>query len=481
MTYCAIRPSDSTIVVGRYGRHLNKGDTMSPRRILTILTALALYTTILAPAASAGSAASTEAAPIASSGPSATERAARFRAEHGLRSDAAFVERSLKDAAFSNLYFGVPLTGDEAAAVVGEVRSQDALLPTLEAARGRAGFVGAFFTRDQLTISVSVGHSDMEAMAATTAPGGAKVKVQTVPYSLDELEATRKRVESDWDVLAAEGITISQVGIDASTGRVHVIVADDGTGSASERFASTYGPIVTLETLPVAGSLLACTSIKDCGTKGGLAAKAGPYLCSTGFLAQETANVFSPVRMLTAGHCISGAGGVNAGSTWSNELGTTTWGKGSHLKFDANLDGGAFSLGSSTPTTKNDYFVSTTDIRKVRGVRTNANQVVGLTVCRSGRTSLFDCGTIRAADTSVDLGAGFIFRHMWKVQMDSASGDSGAGFIDLSANMNAVGILSGGTREGIFPYTLYTWYSSVQDAQIYLNLKTCGAGIAPSC
>ncbi len=454
---------------------------MSAHRILVILAAAAIFAAIVAPATAAEASAGGSAPPVVGSVPGETDNAARFRMDHGLRSDIAYVERSLQDASFSNVYFGVPLTNEEAAIVLNEVRAQDELLPTLEAAQQTPGFVGAFFTRDQLTISVSGSGSTMRAVTASTAPIGARVQVQTVPFPRNDLETARERLEDDWSRLAAEGITLSQVGIDAATGRVHVIVAADSTDRAPETLESRYGPSVSVETLPVTGSLLACTSIKDCGTKGGLAAKAGAVVCSTGFLAQETVNVFSPVRMVTAGHCINAAGGVNAGSTWTNELGTTTWGKGSHVKFDANLDGGAFSLGNSTPTAKNEYFVSTSDIRQVRGVRTNANQVVGLTVCRSGRTSLFDCGTIRAADTSVDLGAGFIFHHMWKVQMDSDNGDSGAGFIDLSASMNAVGILSGGTREGIFPYTLYTWYSSMQDTQIYLNLKTCGAGIAPSC
>lgn len=133
------------------------------------------------------------------------------------------------------------------------------------------------------------------------------------------------------------------------------------------------------------------------------------------------------------------------------------------------------------PSVKNEYFETPTQIYRYTGVRSEANQVVGMITCRSGRTSGTDCGYIRAANTAVNLGAGFTFNSMWKVQTNSAPGDSGAGFLDQSSNHNAMGILSGSTREGVVPWTDYTWYTSVPRVQTLLNVKTCGAGIAPSC
>ena len=440
------------------------------------MAAVLLVTVIPSPAAGASPSEATVRA-----GTADLLSATRFREDHGLRSDPAYVEKTLVDAAFADGTFGVPLSPAEAALVLSEVRAQDALLPALAAARETPGCVGAYFVRDQLTISVSAGEAAMEATATAAAPNGAKVVISRVPFALKDLEAARSQIEEDWERLEAEGVSISQVGIDPALGRVRVVVGEDRTGQALELLTSRFGKVLAVEVTPVESSLFAgCNSIKDCGTKGGLAAKSGGWTCSTGFLAQEPGGVFAPVRMLTAGHCIRDAGGVNGGVAWKNESATITWGKGTHQKFDRNLDGGAFSLGSSTPTTKNAYFAGTSDIRLVRGVRTNGNQVVGLTVCRSGRTSGFDCGIIRAADTSVTLG-GQQFWAMWKVDMQSAGGDSGAGFIDLASSMNAVGILSGGTREGIIPWTDYTWYSSVGDAEWFLKLKTCGTGQAPSC
>jgi hypothetical protein len=257
----------------------------------------------------------------------------------------------------------------------------------------------------------------------------------------------------------------------------------DGTGNAKETLTARYGPSVDVVISPVVGSLLACNNITDCGTKGGLAAKSGIHICSTGFLAQAPGNVFQPVRMVTAGHCIKDAGGVNGGVVWKSEAGTVTWGKGTHQLFGAANDVGAFSLAAATPAVKNEYYASgTADIRRVRGVRTEAAQTVGMTLCRSGRTSGFDCGILRARSTSVDLGTGFVFCCLWKVEMFSDHGDSGAGFIDLAPNMNAVGTLVGGTREGIIPWTDYTWYNSMADMETYMGLRTCGAGTgAPSC
>lgn len=457
---------------------------MPLRRVGAMKVAVAIAASLWVSSPSAAADPSASYPPAADGTTDVTEEAAtKFRSDHGLRSDTTYVRASLKNQPFSNGEFGVPLTADEALAVHAEIAAQEAVLPTLDAAQSARGFVSAYFTRDQLTITVSDDGAAVRAVISARAPVGATVTVERRPFTLAVLEQTQKAVAGDWASLARDKIILSQVGIDSTTGLVHVVVSKDPTGRARETLLSRYGPSVDVEITPVVGSLLACNSIKDCGTKGGLAAKSGAHLCSTGFLAQQQGNVFSPVRMVTAGHCIKDAGGVNGGLPWQSEAGTVTWGKGTHQLFGAANDVGAFSLGTAALPVRNEYFASgTVDIRRVRGVRTEAAQTVGLNLCRSGRTSGFDCGILRARSTSVDLGAGFVFCCLWKVEMASALGDSGAGVIDLAPNMNAVGTLVGGTREGFIPFHDYTWYNSMADMETFMGLRTCGAGTgAPSC
>ena len=79
----------------------------------------------------------------------------QFRESLGLAADATLVGQTFSDPTYSDDSFGIPMTKAEAASVRAEVDAQDALLKTVTAATKLPGFVGAYFTHDQLTLSVS--------------------------------------------------------------------------------------------------------------------------------------------------------------------------------------------------------------------------------------------------------------------------------------------------------------------------------------
>ena len=267
------------------------------------------------------------------------------------------------------------------------------------------------------------------------------------------------------------------------TGRVHVVVASGGdpakVAELTKALESAYGNLLDVEVVPVTASLLACTSSTTVERRAVWRASPVPSSARPGSSCRRTVRRFPR-------------------STWSRRdtalrtpgrrrrCGLEERRQHDHLGDErqaivgASGDAGAFRVGT-VPSVRNEYFQTPTEIFSYKGVRSEANQVVGMIACRSGKASGTDCGYIRAANTAVNLGAGFTFTSMWKVQMNSDHGDSGAGFLDQTANHNAMGILSGGTREGIVPWTDYTWYTSVPKVQSLLNVRTCGAGIAPSC
>ena len=155
----------------------------------------------------------------------------------------------------------------------------------------------------------------------------------------------------------------------------------------------------------------------------------GGGLCSIGFVAHTLAGA---PRLITAGHCTRAGGQV---------LGTNNVPIGPVRSSTFNRDGdwGVVDVGPGwrpTPSVSGEN-------RASLAVTGTATAPVGSTVCRSGTTSGWRCGTVKATDVTANYDAGPV-TGLVLTDACSEGGDSGGPFM---AGSSAVGLLSGGTGD----------------------------------
>jgi hypothetical protein len=294
------------------------------------------------------------------------------------------------------------LTAAQARARVRQEAAAMAIEPAAKAAAGTA-FGGSWF--DATTGKLVVGVSTPDAAAAVRDTGASVVRVGQSLATLDAAKATLDKTAAPADVVAWR--------VDPRRGGLVVTVRKGG--DAGGFLAAARVPVVVEEVSTGASTFAA-------GTVGG-----DPYYingntrCSIGFSVRG--------GFVSAGHC----GGVN-----SNVVG---W-DGSWM--------GTFA-GSSFPG--NDYsFIRTgggwwnapvvlgwgaTPDRLVRG---SAEAPVGSSICRSGSTTHWHCGTVLAKNETVNYAQGAVYQ-MTKTSVCAEPGDSGGSFI---TGEQAQGVTSGG-------------------------------------
>jgi streptogrisin C len=76
-------------------------------------------------------------------------------------------------------------------------------------------------------------------------------------------------------------------------------------------------------------------------------------------------------------------------------------------------------------------------------VRGSTEAAVGAAICRSGRTTQWRCGTIRAKNVTVNYSSGETILNLTQTTACSEGGDSGGSFI--TGPGQAQGVLSGGS------------------------------------
>lgn len=156
---------------------------------------------------------------------------------------------------------------------------------------------------------------------------------------------------------------------------------------------------------------------------GGMPIFGGSSRCSLGFSARNTAGV---VYILTAGHC------TNLGGTWTGSAGTI--GPVAGTSFPTN-DYGRIQVTNSS-------WVPTSKIQGGSTVLGKTVAAVGTSVCRSGSTTGFRCGTIQATNQTVCYPQGCVYQ-MTRTNACAQPGDSGGPYV--SSTRQAQGTLSGGS------------------------------------
>ncbi|HEV2780733.1 MAG TPA: S1 family peptidase [Actinophytocola sp.] len=164
---------------------------------------------------------------------------------------------------------------------------------------------------------------------------------------------------------------------------------------------------------------------------GGQAITTGGARCSLGFNARAgTARI-----VITAGHC------TNIGSSWSGVGGTIGTRRGS--SFPGN-DYGAITVTSSAAvsTALVDRYSSGSDVT----VAGSSQAGVGSSICRSGSTTGWRCGTIQAHNQTVRYPQGTV-TGLTRTTACAEPGDSGGSFVSPNGatRVQAQGMTSGGS------------------------------------
>ncbi|WP_445528422.1 S1 family peptidase [Streptomyces cyslabdanicus] len=302
------------------------------------------------------------------------------------------------------------LSARQAEARLAAERTATAVEPKARAAAGSA-YGGSWFddATGRLTVAVTSDASD-SALRAVRATGAT---VHSVQHSARQLDTAKARLDS---TSAPRGVSGWRVDPKANTVVVDVVRSARSDNDV-QRFlaqARTAGP-VTVRTVSAAPRTFAA------GTVGGDPYYTGNVRCSIGF------SVYG--GFVTAGHCGRPGAGV---SGWDGSYIGTFQGS----SFPDN-DYAWVSVGSGWWTVPVVLGWGTVPDQLVHG---SAVAPVGSSVCRSGSTTHWHCGTVLAQNETVNYAEGAV-HELTKTSVCAEPGDSGGSFI---SGDQAQGVTSGG-------------------------------------
>ncbi|KOV96125.1 S1 family peptidase [Streptomyces sp. NRRL B-3648] len=302
------------------------------------------------------------------------------------------------------------LTREQAEARIADERTAAALAPKVRRTAGEA-YAGSWFdsAKGRLTVALTP-DAPADTRRAIRAAGA---EIRTAAHTARQLDAVKARLDR---LSAPPGV--SGWHVDPVAGTVVVdIVREDRSDNDVRHFVSRAreaGP-VTVRSVSAAPRTFAA------GTVGGDPYYTGNVRCSIGF------SVYG--GFVTAGHCGRPGAGV---SGWDGSYIGTFQGS----SFPDN-DYAWVSVGSGWWTVPVVLGWGTVPDQLVRG---SAVAPVGSSVCRSGSTSHWHCGTVLATDETVNYSQGAVHQ-LTKTSVCAEPGDSGGSFI---TGDQAQGVTSGG-------------------------------------
>ncbi|MFD6423664.1 S1 family peptidase [Streptomyces sp. NPDC060198] len=316
------------------------------------------------------------------------------------------------------------LTPAQAKARIAAEKTATAQEPAARRAAG-ASYGGSWF--DAGTGKLTVGVTDAKAAAAVRAAGA---DVKLVAHTQRALDRTKSGIDA---LDAPDGVTSWHV--DAKAGSVVVDVAaasakDDEVRSFLTR-ARHEGPVTVRQVAQAPKTLSA-------GTVGGDPYYTGNVRCSIGF------SVYG--GFVTAGHCSQAGAAVRGwdGSAIGNFQGSTFPGD----------DYAWVNVANGWWTVPVVLGWGTVSDQLVRG---SAEAPIGASICRSGSTTHWHCGTVLAKNETVNYSQGAVYQ-MTKTNVCAEGGDSGGSFI---SGDQAQGVTSGGW--GNCSTGGETWYQPINE------------------
>ncbi|GGS11494.1 serine protease [Streptomyces humidus] len=302
------------------------------------------------------------------------------------------------------------LTERQASARLRAERDAASLEPEARRTAGPA-YAGSWFDAADGRLTVAVTSRASQATRAAIGSAGAVVRV--VQHSARTLDAAKSRV----DRLTAPAAVASWHVDPAANSVVITVLRDRRDDNDVRRFLAQ-----ARATAPVSVETVAATPRTfAAGTVGGDPYYTGNVRCSIGF------SVYG--GFVTAGHCGGAGAGVRG---WDGSY----VGEFRGSSFPDN-DYAWVSVGSGWWTVPVVLGWGTVPDQLVRG---SAEAPVGSSVCRSGSTTHWHCGTVLAKNETVNYSQGAVHQ-MTKTSVCAEGGDSGGSFI---SGDQAQGVTSGG-------------------------------------
>ncbi|MEU7568767.1 S1 family peptidase [Streptomyces fradiae] len=296
------------------------------------------------------------------------------------------------------------------AAAADRLRAESAARAVEAPARRAAGaaYGGSWFDAGSGRLTVAL--TDRARRAAVEAAGADTVLVRRTARALDAAKARIDRLDAPAGVASWH--------VDPEANAVAVNVVDDRRGDPAVRAfverARQAGPVAVRTTGEAPRTFAA-------GTVGGDPYYTGNVRCSIGFSVHG--------GFVTAGHCGSRGAAVYG---WDRSYVGTF--QGSSFPGD---DYAWVSVGSGWWTVPVVLGWGTVPDQLVRG---SAEAPIGASVCRSGSTTRWHCGTVLARNETVNYSQGAVHQ-MTKTSVCAEPGDSGGSFI---SGDQAQGVTSGG-------------------------------------
>ncbi|MFF7277049.1 alpha-lytic protease prodomain-containing protein [Streptomyces griseorubiginosus] len=302
------------------------------------------------------------------------------------------------------------LSRQQAEARLAAEKQATALEPVARKAAGES-YGGSWFEADRGTLTVAVTPGTSAGTLRDIRATGAAVR--TVAHSARELAATQARIDK---LPAPDAVSSWHVDQKASTVVVNVVRGRQGDNDVRAFVAKARkaGPVTVHEVASAPTTFAA-------GTVGGDPYYTGNVRCSIGFSVHG--------GFVTAGHCDQHTGSVYG---WDRS-------------YVGNFQGSSFpgddyawvNVGSGWWTVPVVLGWGTVSDQLVRGSNVAP---VGSSICRSGSTTHWHCGTVLAMNETVNYSQGAVYQ-MTKTSVCAEPGDSGGSFI---SGDQAQGVTSGG-------------------------------------
>ena len=327
-------------------------------------------------------------------------------------------------------------------------------------------FGGAWFdrARDTLVVQLVAPSQATRALVAQHEAGG-PVEIREVEHSLVTLQSTQDEIEERLDDpdFAKD---LAMVGVSVPENRILVEVLSGGERAMRSSLAR-YGELVEVRV----GERMDnndCTGKTDCHPplKGGLdiwrAADGGH--CSSGFVYQDASHSTGGLKgkiLTTAGHCSLNPQAI--GETWRHGIPAENIGSVYQNMSGSGTEADVMFIDISNTWGSNDVFRVVSGAISIQNITTRdcANEIsgsgcelVGESVCYSGRSTGYKCGTLQSINITLLDPQGRSRLHNRTVTPNpSTGGDSGAAAF---AGGTAKGHLWGGNAS-VWAYS-HIWY-----------------------
>lgn len=301
--------------------------------------------------------------------------------------------------------------GIDAAAVERHLAAEAAAGALADELRATLGdtFTGAWI--DAETGTLVVGTTD-PARTGEISAAGADPVVQAVP------ERDLRKVQAKLDRAARRAArTVGAWYIDPAANAVVVSTTSMPEAEAFVADADAAEDPVQIQAVPEVPQLFADLVGGQAITSRGR--------CSIGF---STRSASATTYVITAGHCTEGGG------TWAGFNGTTI-GPVAASAFPGD-DFGAIRVSNTAG------WRATSRVAGTSSVLGSTPAGIGASVCRSGSTTGFRCGTLQATNATVNYGGGDIVFGLVRTSACAEPGDSGGSYV---AGRQAQGMTSGGS------------------------------------